>query len=55
VAVALAHEARPPIHNVSDTDWLDDEEMLAACGVQVIHHCESELRRRYQEKHAAAG
>jgi hypothetical protein len=53
VAVALAHEARPPIHNVSDEDWLEDEEMLARCGVQVIHHCEAELRGRYADKRRA--
>jgi len=52
VAVSLAHEARPPIHNVSDEDWLEDEAILTSCGVQVIHHCEAELRRRFQEKQA---
>jgi hypothetical protein len=55
VAVALAHEARPAIHNVSDEDWLEDEAILATCGVQVIHNCEAELRRRYLEKRRATG
>ena len=50
VAVSLAHEARPPIHNASDEDWLEDETILANCGIQVIHHCEAELRRRLKEK-----
>ena len=50
VAVALAHAAHPPIHNVSDEDWIEDEAVLAGCGVQVIHHCEAELRRRFEEK-----
>ena len=39
----------------SHKDWLEDEEILATCGVQVVHHCEAELRRRYQEKRLAAG
>lgn len=50
VAVAMTHEAHPPIHNVSDEDWLEDETMLVNCGVHVIHHCEAELRRRFKER-----
>jgi hypothetical protein len=50
VAVALAHEAHPPIYNASDEEWLEDQALLANCGVQVIHLCEAELRQHLAQK-----
>ncbi|WP_420455961.1 hypothetical protein [Rubrivirga sp.] len=39
VAVALAHPARPPIHNATDSDWREHDEALTGHGVTVVYEC----------------
>ena len=46
VALHLAHDDHPPIHNAYDGDWIKHEEDLERAGVGITHLCEMELRRR---------
>jgi len=46
VALHLAHDHHPSIHNAYDGDWIKHEEDLERAGVAVTQLCEMELRRR---------
>jgi hypothetical protein len=46
VALHLAHDDHPPIHNAYDGDWIKHEDDLKRARVAVTHLCEMELRRR---------
>lgn len=45
VAVALVHEAKPPILNAVDTDWRNFQEPLKQAGVMVEFLCPELLRQ----------
>ena len=50
IAVALIHEENPPIYNVSDEDWIEDELRLRDCKIVINHICEGELRAKVKAK-----
>jgi hypothetical protein len=45
VAVALTHEANPPIVNATDTDWHKDHEALTRNGIRIEFLCMEEMTR----------
>ena len=45
VAVALTHEANPPVVNATDTDWHHHHEALTRHGVRVEFLCPTEMAR----------
>lgn len=50
VAVANAHEAKPPILQATDSKWVGWEASLAEEGIQVCFLCEDYIRAKYKKK-----
>jgi len=46
VALHIAHQDRPPIHNAYDGDWIKHAADLQRAGIAVRQLCEAELRER---------
>ena len=53
VAVANAHEARPPILQALDSKWWGWKEALLECGVRVEFLCPREIHDIYSQKFGA--
>lgn len=53
VAVANAHEAKPPILQALDSKWWGWKDALLACGITVEFLCPDEIRETYERKFGA--
>ena len=53
VAVANAHDEKPPIAQATDSKWVGWEKALMECGIKVAFLCPEYIRRVYAKKMAA--
>jgi len=50
VAAAAAHPGKPEIVQAGDSRWWGWKDSLAACGVSLSFPCETELKKKWEEK-----
>lgn len=50
VAVALAHEPRPPIINAVDSDWVNARGQLAAVGITIQELCPEYIEEKLEDR-----